>query len=63
METEPISTAEAARLLGCSSKTVQRMIERKILHGWKLMPGTKSVYQVRREDVEKLLKQREAVAK
>jgi len=62
MAKEKITTKQAAELLGCSDRTVLRMIDQKVLHGWKLTPGLKSIYFLWREDVEKLVKQREAVA-
>jgi excisionase family DNA binding protein len=62
MEKNNISTTEAARLLGCSLRTVQRMVDKGVLPAWKLTPGLKSVYVVERKDVEALIKQRKAMA-
>ncbi len=62
MTKTPISTKEAAELLGVSDRTVLRMIGNGVLPGWKIIPGTKSVYRVWREDVERIIKQRESTA-
>jgi excisionase family DNA binding protein len=53
-----ISVKEAAGLLGCSTRTVLRMIDRETLYGWKLDPQSKSVYSLWREDVEEIVKSR-----
>jgi excisionase family DNA binding protein len=63
MQKHHIKIVEAAQLLGCSSRTVLRMIDSSVLEGWKLTPRGKSVYYVAREDVEKIIKQRKAAAK
>lgn len=61
MSKKPITTAQAAQLLGCSQRTVLRMIDRQILHGWKITPGLKSVYMVSEDDVKKVLAAREKI--
>jgi len=62
MKSDLISTTEAAKMLGCSQRTVQRMIDRGILPGVKMTPGLKSVWLIERKDVGKILKRREAMA-
>jgi len=63
MKKQSITTGEAAILLECSQRTVQRMIEKKVLPGWKITPGLKSVYMVYKSDVEEILRQRKALAR
>ena len=54
MKKDEISTTEAAELLGCSKRTINRMIERGTLHARKLDPTAKSVFRISRADVEAL---------
>jgi|OpeIllAssembly_1097287.scaffolds.fasta_scaffold181593_1 excisionase family DNA binding protein len=63
MDKTQLSTNEVAKLLGISVRTVQRMIDRKVLNAWKITPGLKSVYVVDRKDVEAIIKQRGCAVK
>jgi excisionase family DNA binding protein len=51
-----ISTYEAAEILKCSLRTVQRMIARGRLHAKKLNPETRSSFVCLRQDVLDLAK-------
>ena len=57
---DDISTAEAAEILRCSQRTIQRMIERGTLTGRKLDPTVKSIYFVPRVEILALKKGRPA---
>ena len=56
MQSDEISTQEAAEILKCSQRTIQRMIERGSLKGRKLDPHAKSIYLVSRREVMELSK-------
>lgn len=58
MTTETYTTAQAAEKLGCTQRTVERMIERGTLKAAKLDPTAKSVYLIPRSEIERLLKGR-----
>lgn len=53
---DTITTKEAAQIMGCSVRTVQRMIDRGSLDAHKLDPNFKSVYRVSRKQVLDLAK-------
>jgi len=51
---DEITTQEAAKILGCSQRTIQRMIDRGTLYARKVDPNAKSVYRLDRKEVEAL---------
>ena len=48
MEKTPISTSEAAKILGVTPKTVIRLVERNEISGWRVG----DVWRFHREDIE-----------
>lgn len=55
-----LTTSEAAHLLGCSPRTVQRMIEGGKLAAEHKLPGPNGAYLISRAEVERILAERAA---
>ena len=53
MEKTPISTSQAAKILGVTPKTVIRLIERNEISGWRVG----DVWRFYREDIEEYKEQ------
>lgn len=53
-----LTTAEAAERLKVSERTIRRMIERGTIAAHKLDPGSKSVYRIPAQAVDRLLQER-----
>ena len=59
---DTLTTSEAARMLGCSPRTVQRMIEDDKLTPERKLPGPNGAYLIPLIEVERVLALRETVA-
>ena len=55
---ETLTTTEAAQLLGCSARTIQRKIEAGELTPERKLPGPNGAYLIPRAEVERLLAER-----
>ena len=51
---DTLTTSEAARMLGCSPRTVQRMIEDDKLTPERKFPGPNGAYLIPRREVERV---------
>ncbi len=51
---DTLTTTEAAQLLGCSPRTVQRMIEAGRLGFERKLPGPNGAYLIPRREVERV---------
>lgn len=59
----PVGTAHVARLLGCSARTVHRLVQSGVLVPAIIAPGgRKGAYLFRLEDVERLATDRQGAA-
>jgi len=50
-----LTTADAAKMLGCSERTIRNMIERGHINAIKIDPQAKSRYQIDRAEIQKIL--------
>ena len=57
---ETLTTTEAAQMLGCSARTIQRMIEGDKLTPERKLPGPNGAYLIPRAEVERILSERAA---
>ena len=57
---DTLTTSEAARMLGCSPRTVQRMIEDDKLTPERKLPGPNGAYLIPLAEVERVLAERAA---
>lgn len=57
---DTLTTSEAARMLGCSPRTVQRMIEAGGLAPERKLPGPNGAYLIPLAEVERILSERAA---
>jgi excisionase family DNA binding protein len=58
--TPDLTTSEAAELLGVTERTIRNMIERGSLNAYKMDPTSKSVYKIPAEQIQQILRAREA---
>jgi len=58
MQSEYLSTSEAAKLIGANLQTVQRWIREKTLKARKKKHGLTFQYQIKTSDVLELMKQK-----
>lgn len=59
---EILTTTEAAQLLSCSARTVQRMIDAGELTLVRQLPGPNGAFIISRAEVERVLAERAAAA-
>lgn len=57
---DTLTTSEAAQMLGCSPRTVQRMIEDDKLTPERKLPGPNGAYLIPLSEVERVLAERAA---
>lgn len=57
---DTLTTAEAARMLNCSPRTVQRMIEAKALATERKLPGPNGAYLIPLSEVQRVIAERAA---
>ena len=53
-----LSTEQAAEALQVSTRTVRRMIDRKVINAYKLDPTSKSVYRIPQSEIQRILGER-----